>query len=159
MKHMIGVVQQLKKERERAQQQVQRIDEALAALGSAGSTGARTLSAAARRKISLAQKARWAKAEGSRDEAEAHHLTSRPQADRGGAESTVGEGQECGVKDSGMAGSAGSKPPQSLVQSGAGKLSHYNLSAPLDFMPFSSCHFRGSETLPSRDGLLNWANS
>ena len=64
MKHMIGVVQQLKKERERAQQQVRRIDEALAALGSARSTGARTLSAAARRKISLAQKARWAKAKG-----------------------------------------------------------------------------------------------
>lgn len=39
MKHMTGVVQQLKKERERAQRQVQRIDEALAALGSVSSKG------------------------------------------------------------------------------------------------------------------------
>jgi len=63
MNHMSGVVQQLKKERERAQKQVLRIDEALAALGSVSSNGAsRTMSAAARRKISLAQKARWAKA-------------------------------------------------------------------------------------------------
>jgi hypothetical protein len=61
MKHMNVVVQQLKKERERAQQQVQHIDAALAALGKSAS---HTLSAAARRKISLAQKARWAKAKG-----------------------------------------------------------------------------------------------
>jgi hypothetical protein len=62
MNHMSGVVQQLKKELERAQKQVQRIDEALAALGSGSSNGAsRTMSAAGRRKISLAQKARWAK--------------------------------------------------------------------------------------------------
>jgi hypothetical protein len=62
MKHMNVVVQQLKREREHTQKQLQRIDEALAALGSVSSNGAsRTLSAAARRKISLAQKARWAK--------------------------------------------------------------------------------------------------
>jgi hypothetical protein len=62
MNHMSGVVQQLKKERERAQKQVQRIDEAIAALGSGSSNGAsRTISAAGRRRISLAQKARWAK--------------------------------------------------------------------------------------------------
>jgi hypothetical protein len=63
MTSMSGVVQQLKQERERAQKQIQRIDEALAALGSASSNGAsrHTLSAAARRKMSLAQKARWAK--------------------------------------------------------------------------------------------------
>jgi outer membrane PBP1 activator LpoA protein len=65
MKHIHAVVQQLKKEREHTQQQLQRIDEALAALGSVGSNGAsRTLSAAARRKISVAQKARWAKVKG-----------------------------------------------------------------------------------------------
>src|ERR1039457_2696046 len=57
-----GVVQQLKRERESAQKQVQRIDEALAALGSGSSNGtSHTMSAAARRRISLAQKARWAK--------------------------------------------------------------------------------------------------
>jgi hypothetical protein len=57
---MSGLVQQLKKEREHVQQQLQRIDEALGALGSS-SNGTRTMSAAGRRRISLAQKARWAK--------------------------------------------------------------------------------------------------
>jgi hypothetical protein len=57
-----GVVGHLKKELKRAQQEVQRFTTALAALGSAGPNGQRTLSASARRKISLAQKARWAKA-------------------------------------------------------------------------------------------------
>jgi hypothetical protein len=62
MKHMSGVVQQLKKERERAQKEVQRIDEAIAALGSVSSNGAsRKISAAGRRRVSLAQKKRWAK--------------------------------------------------------------------------------------------------
>ena len=44
-------------------QEVERIDGALAALGSTGSNGTRphTMSASARRRISLAQKARWAK--------------------------------------------------------------------------------------------------
>lgn len=64
MKRMSEVVQQLRKERERAQEQVQRFDEALAALGSVSSNGSSrhyTMSAAARRKISLGQKARWAR--------------------------------------------------------------------------------------------------
>jgi hypothetical protein len=57
-----AVVQQLKRERERAQKEVQRLDAALAALGGVSSNGAsRTMSAAGRRRISLAQKARWAK--------------------------------------------------------------------------------------------------
>ena len=58
------VVRQLKQERERAQKEVQRIDAALAALGSLSSNGSsrrHSMSAAGRRKISLAQKARWAK--------------------------------------------------------------------------------------------------
>jgi hypothetical protein len=57
MAKLSAVVEQLKKERERVHREVQRIDAALAALGS--STNG--MSAAARRKISLAQKARWAK--------------------------------------------------------------------------------------------------
>jgi len=63
MANMSEVVQQLKKERERAHKEVQRFDAALAALGSISSNGTshHTMSAAARRKISLAQKARWAK--------------------------------------------------------------------------------------------------
>jgi hypothetical protein len=57
---MKNIVQQLKKEREHVQKQLQRIDEALAALGSR-SNGASRMSAAGRRAISLAQKERWAK--------------------------------------------------------------------------------------------------
>jgi hypothetical protein len=61
MGNLSGVVQHLKKELERAQNEVRRFGAALAALGNSNSNGRRPLSAAARRKISLAQKARWAK--------------------------------------------------------------------------------------------------
>src|SRR5882757_136317 len=65
MTNLSGVVQQLKKARARAEGEVKRLGAALAALGNlTGRSLAkkrRTLSAAARRKISLAQKARWAK--------------------------------------------------------------------------------------------------
>jgi len=64
MGSMTNVVQQLRKERQRAQKEVHRIDAALAALGSLSVNGTkpkRILSAAARRRISLAQKKRWAK--------------------------------------------------------------------------------------------------
>jgi hypothetical protein len=62
MGSLSDVVQQLRKERGRAQKEVHRIDAALAALGlSVNGTRPRKLSAPARRRISLAQKARWAK--------------------------------------------------------------------------------------------------
>jgi hypothetical protein len=61
MNHMNVVVQQLKKEREHTHKQLQRIDQALAALGSSSNGTSRTMSAAGRQRISLAQKARWAK--------------------------------------------------------------------------------------------------
>jgi hypothetical protein len=61
MKNMSAVIQQLKREHQHLQKQLQRIDEALAALGSSSNRASRTISAAGRRKISLAQKARWAK--------------------------------------------------------------------------------------------------
>src|SRR5713101_243915 len=65
MTNLSGVVQQLKKAHARAEGEVKRLGAALAALGSLtgrSPTGKRRpLSAAARRKISLAQKARWAK--------------------------------------------------------------------------------------------------
>ncbi len=64
MTNMSGVVQQLKKERKSELKQLRRIDEALAALGGLSLNGMsrqHKMSAAARRKISLAQKARWAK--------------------------------------------------------------------------------------------------
>jgi hypothetical protein len=65
MGNLSAVVQQLRRERERAQKEVHRIDAALTALGSLTANGSNrgrhTMSAAARKKISLAQKARWAK--------------------------------------------------------------------------------------------------
>jgi hypothetical protein len=65
MGSLTNVVHQLRKERDRAQREVHRINAALAALGSLSARGSkhgtRTMSAAARRKISLAQKRRWAK--------------------------------------------------------------------------------------------------
>jgi hypothetical protein len=65
MGNVSGVVQQLRKELERATREVERYGAALVALGSSKLGGQRhTLSAAARRKISLAQKARWAKQNG-----------------------------------------------------------------------------------------------
>jgi hypothetical protein len=65
MGKLSGVVGHLKKELERAQQEVQRFTAALAALGSSSSNGHRTLSASARKRISLAQKKRWAQAKGA----------------------------------------------------------------------------------------------
>ena len=73
MAHISRVVQQLKKELEkeleRAKTEVERFGAALSALGLKSGRGARRrsrqrrrpLSVAARKKISLAQKARWAK--------------------------------------------------------------------------------------------------
>jgi hypothetical protein len=62
MQNVSGVVEQLKKELERAKKEVEQFGTALAALGSSSSNGnRRTMSAAGRRKISLVQKARWAK--------------------------------------------------------------------------------------------------
>lgn len=62
MGNLFVVVQHLKKELGRAQQEVRRFTAALSALGRSHSNGQRTLSAAARKKISLAQKKRWAAA-------------------------------------------------------------------------------------------------
>ena len=64
---LTGIVGQLKKERDRAQSELVRLDAALAALGSLNGSfrgvrpKRRTMSAAARRRISAAQRARWAK--------------------------------------------------------------------------------------------------
>jgi hypothetical protein len=55
------------------------------------------MSAAARARISAAQKARWAKAkgpEGCPDQSgEASHLTSRSSADQGGEQGEMGQGE------------------------------------------------------------------
>lgn len=68
MANISRAVQQLRKELERAKTEVERFGAALAALGSKSGKRrgslrgvGRRLSAAARKRISLAQKARWAK--------------------------------------------------------------------------------------------------
>ena len=73
MSNLVKVVAQLRKQRKEAQKTVEQLDQALAALGSVdglrsrgrgsqkvGKTG-RTMSAAARKRIAAAQRARWAK--------------------------------------------------------------------------------------------------
>jgi hypothetical protein len=87
MTNISRVVQQLRRERERAQKEVQRIGAALAALGSISSKGSsrHTMSAAARRAES---------AMGNEDsQTEANDLGGRSQANGGSAESKVGEGE------------------------------------------------------------------
>jgi len=67
---LTGIVQQLRNEKRRAQAEVERLDAALAALGSLNGSfrgvqpKRRTMSAAGRARIASAQKARWAKAKG-----------------------------------------------------------------------------------------------
>jgi len=66
MANLSGVVRELRKERQRAKRQMEQIDAALAALGrlhyrDGNRRKGHTMSAAARRKIAAAQRARWAK--------------------------------------------------------------------------------------------------
>jgi hypothetical protein len=64
MTNLSGLVKQLAKERDYVQRQLSALNAALVAFTGAYANGTgtrRTLSAAGRRKISLAQKARWAK--------------------------------------------------------------------------------------------------
>jgi len=73
MSNLVQVVHQLRKERDEAQKRVEQLDRALTALGSLDGVGAigkslhvsgrkrRTMSAAARKRIAAAQRARWAK--------------------------------------------------------------------------------------------------
>jgi len=62
MANLSSVVQLLRNERERTQRELNQLDAALSALGGSVANGhRRALSAAGRRAISLAQKARWAR--------------------------------------------------------------------------------------------------
>jgi len=73
MLNLTKAVRQLKKERAQAQGQLEQLDAALKVLGSLGTVGRsfgrdrtvtrkrRTMSAAARKRIAAAQRARWAK--------------------------------------------------------------------------------------------------
>ncbi len=68
MTNLSNALEQLRAERGKAQAQVEKLDQAISVIeslnGSVGSrrSGSRSVSAAARRRMSLAQKARWAKA-------------------------------------------------------------------------------------------------
>jgi len=66
----MDILAQLKAERDKVAQQVSALDTAIRALNGMNSTGARrgrrTMSAAARARISAAQRARWAKVKGQR---------------------------------------------------------------------------------------------
>jgi hypothetical protein len=72
MPNLGGIVRELQAQRDRAQKEVERLNAALTALGNLGSGNRRSnrvlaarkrkpMSAAARRKIAAAQRARWAK--------------------------------------------------------------------------------------------------
>ena len=77
MINMSHLVQQLRKELQRAENEVSRFRAALSALVSPTSNGhRRTLSADARRRISLAQKARWAKQNGRAEAAGPKRIVS-----------------------------------------------------------------------------------
>lgn len=56
-----GVVKLMRRDRARAVREIERIDKALSALGYGAGPRHHTMSAAARKRISIAQKARWAK--------------------------------------------------------------------------------------------------
>jgi hypothetical protein len=66
MANLSSVVELLRNERERTQRELNQLDAALSALGGTAVNGhRRALSAAGRRAISLAQKARWARKQSS----------------------------------------------------------------------------------------------
>ena len=92
MTTMSGVIQQLKKERVRLEDQLHRVTAALTAFGKVYMNGTATkavagrrkptMSAAARRKISLAQKARWAKQRTAKPKATISAAGRKPTARR-----------------------------------------------------------------------------
>jgi len=80
MANLAGVVQQLRKERDRAARELERLNAALAALngGSHRRTATRrTISAAGRARIAAAQRARWAKVRGNAGQKQ--NLVSMPK--------------------------------------------------------------------------------
>jgi hypothetical protein len=80
MGNMTGIVKELKKERDRVERQLSGLNAALSAFvgvyGGKAKQVRPTLSAAARRKISVAQKARWAKVKSSSQTATPKRIVS-----------------------------------------------------------------------------------
>lgn len=94
----MDIVAQLKTERDKAARQVNALDTAIRALSGMNSTrvshGPRKMSAAARARISAAQKARWAKAKGQRlSQSRRASVTSQQQDWRGSEQRTRRDGQ------------------------------------------------------------------
>jgi len=94
------IISLLKAERDKAAQQANALDTAIRALSGMNSTGARrgrrTMSAAARARISASQKARWARTRGQKVVSIAPKRRISPSgtgADQSGSTDTVGEGQ------------------------------------------------------------------
>ena len=103
LKGLASIVSELRAERTNLVNQLRHVDAALSVLGklNGGSSYTKprhTLSASARKRMSLAQKARWAKRaakdQAGKIETQAHHVGISPQEDRGGTAGKVGEGEE-----------------------------------------------------------------
>jgi len=82
MANLAGVIQQLRRERDRATRTVEQLDAALAALnGTSSSTSGRRgrLSAAARARIAAAQRARWAKVRANGGQKKKQNVVTMPK--------------------------------------------------------------------------------
>jgi phage major head subunit gpT-like protein len=88
MANLTNALQQLRAERSRAQSEVEKLDQAISVIESLNGSGAsrkanrptRIVSAASRRKMALAQKARWAKARNGSQPAKAVMGSAPPSA-------------------------------------------------------------------------------
>jgi hypothetical protein len=86
MSNLTNALQELREERKKAQLQVEKLDQAISvieSLSGGGSSGdgnrpGRVISAASRRKMALAQQARWAKAKNASQPAAATKAASLP---------------------------------------------------------------------------------
>jgi hypothetical protein len=131
MANLTDALQQLREERERAQSQVEKLDSAISVLqdlvGGNGSSavhtssrGGRVVSAVARRRMAVAQRARWAKGahtiqdqrerEIERHSREAHILSCGPPQDCGSSEDKMGTGTGQGTREKGSVNRITTKP-------------------------------------------------
>ena len=123
MANMSGVVQQLRREREGLQKQLQRIDAALAALLSANSNGPRRDACP----LPLVAESAWRRRRDGQNRERPRRsgrYLRQEEADRGGAESKVGEVEEGGVGEPIRSGTVGgslslllASPPQAAIAS------------------------------------------
>ena len=98
LKGVASFVSALRVERTNLVDRLRYVDAALSVLGKLGGGSnytkpRRTLSASARKRISLAQKSTMGTGEGASAETQAHDLSSRQKENRGGAAGKVGAGE------------------------------------------------------------------